>query len=110
MAKQIKLSYEGKDYVLEYSRKGAEFIEKQGFEIGNIQGKMATNLPLLFRGAFYMHHRSLNEDKIMSIYEGTKVKGKLTTILIEMISEVYNSMFDANENEEDEKNANWEIV
>lgn len=108
MAKQIKLNYKGKDYVLEYSRKTVSIMEQAGLSIQDITGKMATNLPLMFEAAFIMHHRSLNSETKNEIYDLMKNKEQLFTTLIEMVSEVYNSLYA--ENEDDSKNLNWEIV
>lgn len=108
MAKQIKLSYQGKDYVLEYSRKSVSQMETLGFDINNFQNKLMTSLPLMFSGTFIMHHRFIKQELIDEIFATLKDKTALSTALIEMISEAYNSLFD--EPEESEKNASWEIV
>ena len=66
-AKQIVVTYEGRDYTLEFNRRTVKAMESSGF-------KVDTDLPLtmvldLFRGAFQMHHRKLPPDTIEKIWD-----------------------------------------
>lgn len=112
MAKQIKLNYKGKDYVLEYNRKAASQIEKAGFNVSEVETKIATNVPLLFQGAFIMHHRGVNPERIEEIFNSLGNREKLVPTLVEMVIETYNTLLEDNENDNngEEKNVDWEIV
>ena len=52
MNKQLRFTYDGKDYCLEYTRRSVEMMEKRGFIASDITDKPMTALPALFAGAF----------------------------------------------------------
>ena len=52
MNKQLRFTYNNKEYVLEYTRKSVEAMEKKGFIASDIETKPVTILPALFAGAF----------------------------------------------------------
>lgn len=62
MAKQLRFTYEGKDYTLEFNRKSVEQLEKQGFVASDITSKPMSSLPTLFAGAFLANHRFVKQD------------------------------------------------
>ena len=108
MAKQINIEYQGNEYILEYTRKSIEILERQGFNISDLDRAPLTTLPMLFRGAFIAHHRSLyTKDSAMidEIFE--KMPNKDT--LLEKLSEMYREPFDMllADPDESEGNANW---
>lgn len=109
MAKTIKIPYGGKTYTLEYTRKIASTMEKQGFNINELGDKPATMIPLLFHGAFLMHHPNTKGDTKEKIYDSLKNRTKLVQALAEMYADAYNSLFD-NDEEADEGNPGWEVV
>ena len=45
MAKQITFEFDGKEYVLEFTRKSIETMEKQGFIANEIAEKPVSTLP-----------------------------------------------------------------
>lgn len=106
MAKQMKLTHEGKEYTLEFTRKTVEQMEKAGFEIGEVSTKPVSTLPKLFEGAFLAHERWARTDIINKIYESIPNKEDFMTKLVEMYAEPVEALFD--EPEESEKNAQWE--
>ena len=74
MSKQLKFTYQDKEYTLEYTRRSVEQMEKSGFIASDIQDKPMTVLPALFRGAFLANHRFVKTD-IIDTHEGSeKVK------------------------------------
>lgn len=105
MSKQIHLTYGGKEYVLEFTRKTVERMEKSGFNIGDMLEKPVTNLPTLFAGAFYANHPFVNRNVINEIY------GKITNRaeLISKLSDMYNEpiMEMLNDPPESEENVEW---
>ena len=53
----------GREYTLEYNRKSVVKIEQTGFDINAIESKSMTMIPLLFWGAFLMHHPHMTKDQ-----------------------------------------------
>ena len=84
MAKQIRYTYDGVDYTLEFTRKSVETMERNGFVITEVFEKPMTLLPTLLAGAFLAHHRSTKREVIDKIYESMPNKQELITKLAEM--------------------------
>ena len=105
MNKQLKFTYQDKEYCLEYTRRSVEQMEKAGFVAGDIQDKPMTVLPALFHGAFLANHRFTKPDVIDEIF--SKMTNK--TDLIGKLAEMYNEPIMAlvNEPEESEGNVDW---
>lgn len=53
----------GHEYTLEYNRKSVVKIEQAGFDINAIESKSMTMIPLMFWGAFLMHHPHITKDQ-----------------------------------------------
>ena len=98
MATQITVTYENKDYVLEYSRATAKQIEDNGFVLDQLGDKPATMIPLLVYGAFMKHNRGIKRSLVDEIYEHLTGKvGKdgeegFITFLAEMYSETVSTL------------------
>ena len=105
MNKQLKFTYEDKDYCLEFTRRSVETMEKQGFVAADIETKPMTVLPALFRGAFLANHRFVKPEVIDAIF--TKMTNK--SELIGKLAEMYNEPIMAlvGEPEESEGNLEW---
>lgn len=110
MNKQIKLTFKGKDYTLEYNRNSIKQIEAEGFSINSFADKPAIMLPLAFKGAFLSKHRYLRQEIIDEIYDNLSNKQNMITVLSQMIGDCYSSLMGNIENNDDEGNAQWEIV
>lgn len=54
---------EGKEYTLEYSRKSVVKAEQAGLDVNQLESKSMTMIPLLFWGAFLMHHPHITKDQ-----------------------------------------------
>lgn len=109
MAKQITISDKesGKAYKLEYSRKSVQLMEQTlGFVLDEIDSKPMTMIPLLFQGAFLMHHRTLSPEKIQSIYDTLPNKEELIGALGEMYGDTFNTLMDDPKGPK-EKNGAW---
>lgn len=104
MAKTITFNWEGTAYTLEFNRKSVETMEKQGFIASEIADKPMTTLPMLFRGAFLMHHVATRRDTIDAIYNAMGNKMELLQKLAEMYNEPLEAMLDDGE---DGKNLTW---
>lgn len=106
MAKQIRFTYDGVDYTLEFTRKSIEIMERNGFVITEVFEKPMTLLPTLFAGAFLAHHRSTKREVIDKIYESMPNKQELITKLAEMYNEPIEALLD--EPEDEEGKVKWE--
>lgn len=53
----------GKEYTLEYNRKTVSRTEQAGLDIQSIESKSMTMIPLLFWGAFLMHHPHMTREQ-----------------------------------------------
>ena len=105
MSKQLKFTYEGTEYTLEFTRKSIENMEKSGFVVGDITTKPMTVLPALFAGAFLAHHRFVKQDVIDKIFAKLTNKTELIGKLAEMYNEPIMTLID--EPEEAEGNLDW---
>ena len=107
MAKQIKFPYKGKQYTLEYNRATAKRVETLGFRVGEIDAKPNVMIPLLFAGAFVMHHPKVFGDQALidEIFGKLKGRDELLSNLLSMYRETVTSLFE--EPEEDEGNISW---
>lgn len=54
---------EGREYTLEYSRKTVMRTEQAGLDINALESKSMTMIPLLFWGAFLMHHPHMTKEQ-----------------------------------------------
>ena len=54
---------EGREYTLEYSRRTVEKTEKAGFNTSEVESKSMTMIPLMFWGAFLMHHPYMTKEQ-----------------------------------------------
>ena len=105
MAKQLRFTYQNKEYVLEYTRKSVETMEKKGFVASDIESKPVTVLPALFAGAFLANHRFEKQEVIDAIYSKMTNKQELIGKLAEMYNEPIVALVD--EPEESEGNVSW---
>ena len=105
MAKQLRFTYQDKEYCLEYTRKSVETMEKNGFSATDIQSKPMTTLPALFAGAFLANHRFCKQDVIDAIFAKMTNKGELIGKLAEMYNEPIMTLID--EPSESEGNLDW---
>ena len=105
MAKQLRFNYQNKEYVLEYTRKSVEMMEKKGFVASDIETKPMTVLPALFAGAFLAHHKYEKPEVIENIYSKLTNKQELIGKLAEMYNEPIMALVD--EPQESEGNLDW---
>ena len=105
MAKQLRFTYQDKEYVLEYTRKSVETLEKKGFVASDIETKPMTVLPALFAGAFLANHKYVKPEVIEEIYSKLTSKQELIGKLAEMYNEPIMALVD--EPQESEGNLDW---
>lgn len=106
MAKQLRFTYDGKDYTLEFTRRTVAEMEKKGFIASDITDKPMTMLPSLFAGAFLAHHRFVKEDVINDIYSKLTNKEDLIGKLAEMYNEPIMALVEEPD-ENTEGNLDW---
>lgn len=107
MSKKIKLSYDGKEYTLEYTRNTALALEQSGFVLSDVRSKPVSSLVTLFNGAFVANHRRLEGSVVEKIFDSLKDKEKLLAALVGMYDETVSSLMDSTD---DEGNATWEMT
>ena len=105
MAKQLKFTFEGKEYVLEFTRRTVTEMEKRGFIAAEVEQKPMSTLPALFEGAFLAHHRFVKKDVIDNIFAHMTNKEDLIGKLAEMYNEPIMALVE--EPEESEGNVSW---
>ena len=107
MSKQLRFTYQDKEYTLEYTRKSVEMMEKKGFVASDIETKPVTVLPALFAGAFYANHRFVKPEVIDEIYLKMTNKQELIGKLAEMYNEPIMALID--EPVESSGNVDWTV-
>ena len=105
MGKQLKFTYQDREYCLEFTRKSVEAMEKTGFVASDLSDKPMTVLPALFAGAFLANHRFVKRDVIDEIFSKMTNKSELISKLSEMYNEPILTLVD--EPEESEGNVSW---
>ena len=105
MSKQLKFTYNGKEYCLEYTRRSVETMEKNGFVASDIKDKPMTTLPALFAGAFLANHRYIKQEIVDEIFSKMTNKSDLIGKLAEMYNEPIMTLID--EPEDSEGNLDW---
>lgn len=108
MNKQIKLTYDGVDYILEFDRMSIKMLESAGFDYSEFLKKPMTNVDLAFTAAFIKNHPKTQQSVIDNIYANMKDRTGLIATLSNMISDCYDSLL--LDPEETEGNVTWEIV
>ena len=105
MNKQLRFTYQDKEYCLEYTRKTVEMMEKKGFVASEIETKPMTILPTLFAGAFLANHKFIKPEIIDEIFSKMTNKQELIGKLAEMYNEPIMALL--NEPDESEGNLDW---
>ena len=106
---KINLTYEKKEYVLEYNRQSVKTMESQGFVLEELTTKPMTMIPLLFAGAFIKNHSGKDGVKrkvIDEIFEEIGDKTALMEALMEMYADTLGSLTEGN----GEGNVTWAMV
>ena len=106
---KINLTYDKKEYVLEYNRQSVKTMESQGFVLEELTAKPMTMIPLLFSGAFIKNHSGKDGVKrkvVDEIFEGISDKPALMEALMEMYADTLASLTDSN----NEGNVTWAMV
>lgn len=103
----INFEYDDTAYTLEYSKQAVKLMEKQGFSLEALAAKPATMLPILFSGAFIMHHKDLKAKKIDEIYNALADKADLIYALSDLYMDTVNSVLEGESQGEESKKVKW---
>lgn len=105
MAKQLKFTYNDKEYTLEFTRRTVSEMEKRGFVAADVEKKPMSTLPALFAGAFLAHHRFEKKEVIDEIFSNMTNKEDLIGKLAEMYNEPIMNLIE--EPQKSEGNVQW---
>lgn len=114
MSTTITVTYQGNDYVLEYSRNSVKQMEQQGFVLDKISEQPMTQIPLLVYGAFMKNNKGIKRSLVDEIYEhitdkiGDEGNGFIHALL-EMYAETVNTLTD-NESVDEGNRAVWKVT
>ena len=106
---KINLTYEKKEYVLEYNRQSVKTMESQGFVLEELTTKPMTMIPLLFSGAFIKNHSGKDGVKrkvVDEIFNEISDKTALMEALMEMYAETLSTLTE----DSGEGNVTWAMV
>ena len=115
MSTKITITYQNKDYVLEFSRTTAKQIEDQGFVLDQLGDKPATMIPLLVYGAFMKNNRGIKRFLVDEIYAnvvnkvGTEDADGFINVLGEMYAETVSSLV-GDDSVEEGNAATWRVT
>lgn len=97
----------GEEFELEFNRESVVFTNRQGFKLSEFSDNMEEMLPILFYGAFRMHHKKVSRqktDQILFDYLGG-LTDEAAERLLQLYSAPRKAMMKDDEDEGDEKNA-----
>ena len=103
---KIKLTYDKKEYILEFNRQSVKTMESQGFVLEELTAKPMTMIPLLFNGAFIKNHRGIKRNLMDEIFEEIGDKTALMEALMEMYAETLSTLTEGS----GEGNATWAMT
>lgn len=106
MSKKMEFVYDGKQYILEFTRKTVSELERKGFIASDVVTKPMSTLPTLFAGAFLANHRYVKSEVIDEIFSKMKNKDELIGKLAEMYNEPIMTLIEEPE-EENKGNIEW---
>ena len=104
---KITLTYDNKEYELEYNRQSVRTMEAQGFVLDEISSKPVTMIPRLFTGAFIKNHKGIKRSLMDEMYDELSDKTGLISALMEMYVDTLSTLTDDKENA---GNATWVMV
>lgn len=115
MSTTITVTYEEKDYTLEYSRNSVKAMEQQGFVLDQIGDKPMTMVPILVYGAFMKHNKGIKRSLVDEIYEhiadktgGVDDDGFIQTLL-GMYADTVNTLTE-NKSSDEGNVATWKVT
>lgn len=80
----------GEKYTLEFNRESVVFTNRLGFKPSEIEDNFEEMFPILWYGAFRMHHKSLSRTQTWDIFE-KKMKGHISSAALSRLGELYSA-------------------
>lgn len=108
MATTIKFEYDGRNYVLGYSRRAVQQMSDSGFTLDKFADDAVGYHKALFTGAFIQYHRNTQRSVIDDIWDNLPNKEELLKVLVEMYSETTSTMFA--DPKDEAKKVEWEVA
>ncbi len=105
--KQITFTYDEMEYTLEFSRNVIRTMERNGFKFDKLTDEPVTYIPMLFEGAFLLHHRRIKQETINEIFKHIPNKDEFMPKLAVMYQEAVSTLMEEPE-ESDTKKVTWE--
>lgn len=97
----------GNEYKLEFNRKSIMQMESNGFVL-NMDAPM-TCVDSLFYGAFQMHHKRMDKEKVRAIWEEQNPKEGLLTALVKEYQKPLEELM-AEPEDADSENPTWKEI
>lgn len=101
----IRITYNGKQYTLDFTRRTAAALERTGFEVEDVYKKPFVTIPRFFNAAFQANHRGLPQEKTDEIWD---TLGKRDELLEALAGTYVDTMRTLMEGDGDQENAGWE--
>lgn len=101
----------GEKYTLEFSRETVIFTNRQGFKASEIEDNFEEMFPILWYGAFRMHHKGLSRTQTWDIFE-KKLGGHVSAAVLTRLGELYSAPKASMvvDDEEEVKNADMTVT
>ena len=114
MSTKVTITYDKKEYVLEYSRNTVRAMEQQGFALDKLSEQPMNMVPLLVYGAFQKNHKGINRKLVDEIYDHITDKigdgeDGFIHVLLEMYAETVNTLTD-NADVDEGNRAVWTVT
>lgn len=105
----IRDAEKGVEYTLQFNRESVLFTNNQGFRASDMTDNLEGMLPILFYGAFRMHHKEVARNKTNALLdELAPVSQDFVVRLLELYAEPRNALVNDNPDAE-RKNSNLTV-
>lgn len=107
--REIEIEYDGITYKLGFTRATIRSMESQGFVMQKIAEQPVTYVPMLWNGAFLLHHKKIKQEKVNEIFNNIENKEDLIPTLASLYAEAMSTLMDE-PTEDSTKKATWKIA
>ena len=108
---KIQIDYNGKDYVLEFTKDSVRWLQQKGFDIEKISSETMDQVPLLFQGALKANHGYVKLEYATEVFTSLGNRQELINKLLEMYSEPISKLLGIDGDEESgEKKGEWVVI
>lgn len=104
----IRDNEKGVEYTLQFNRESVLFTNNQGFRASDMTDNLEGMLPILFYGAFRMHHKDIARNRTNALLdEIAPVSQDFVVRLLELYAEPRNAL--VNDEPTERKNSNLTV-